>query len=105
MTFRTGHTAELPLEGGFDGEWAEPEDSALLFQQPFYDLSFAWWLHQTRLASVQAAFEQPTRITSSTLRRPLTNEQSELNEIVVSLSSYFQIESTIPSLENIIPAI
>lgn len=65
-------------------EFADPEDSALVFQQSFQQFQEAW--HDKHGWSLFVPLSQADSHHFNTLRRPLTREPSELNEIAVSLS-------------------
>lgn len=72
----------------FQAKWAEPEDSALRFKLSYEAMSQRW--HQTFEWHLFMPLRSKDRHHFNSVRRPLTDEPTELNEIVLSLSILLQ---------------
>ncbi len=96
-----GKMSETYFRRSFLAEWTEAEDNALRFQQAYATFStiwrqqFGWHLFKPLTAADTHHF--------SKLRRPLTNELTELHEIVLSLSILLQDRIDKKELGKLIP--
>ena len=96
-----GPLSRTAIRRWYLGEFADPEDSALIFQQTFLRFQDAW-----REKHGWNLFLPLSRADShhfKTLRRPLTQELSELDEIVLSLSKLLVDSINKKDLKNLIP--
>jgi len=82
------------------GEFAEPEDSAIVFQQTFMRFQDAWQNKQGW--HLFLPLSEPDSHHFKTLRRPITQELSELDEIVLSLSKLLVDSINIKKLKYLI---
>ncbi len=83
-----GHLSTAAFRRTVLAEWAEPEDSALYFQQ-LYEMFSKAWIERLGWQLFKPLSEADTHHFSK-LRRPLTKELTELHEIVLSLSILLQ---------------
>ena len=79
-----GHMSSTYFRQSICAEFVDPEDSALRFQLAFERLSEAW--HKKFGWHLFRPLQKLDEHHFKTLRRPLNNEHTELNEIAVSLS-------------------
>ena len=96
-----GPVSDTALKRWYLGEFADPEDSALVFQQSFQQLQEAW--QDKHGWSVFAPLPEADFHHFNTLRRPLTREQSELDEIILSLSKLLVDSINVRKLKELIP--
>lgn len=96
-----GRMSDTNIRRSFYAEFAEPEDSAILFKQTYETFSEAW-LKQFSFYLFKPLSEADTQHFQK-LRRPVTRELAEFHEIVLSLSILLQDRLDKKELGKLIP--
>ena len=96
-----GHISNTNFRRSILAEFAEPEDSALYFQQ-FYEMYSKAWLERLGWHLFKPLAEADAHHFNR-LRRPLTDEITEFHDIVLSLSILFQDRINKKELGQLIP--
>ncbi len=96
-----GNISDTNFRRSFLAEFVDPEDCAMCFQQAYEIFSKAW-LKQFGYYLFKPLAETDTHHFSK-LRRPLTNEETEFHDIVLSLSILLQDRINKKELGKLIP--
>ena len=96
-----GRMSDTSFRRSFLGEFAEPEDCAILFKNAYERLTDGWQRHYNWHIFMELSTEDSHHFT--TLRRLTTRESSELDEIVLSLSKLLVDSINIKDLRINVP--
>ena len=96
-----GRMSDTNIRRSFEAEFAEPQDSALIFRDAYERLSMCW---REKLGwNLFKPLSGPDNHHFATLRRPLTREPSELDEIMLSLSKLLIDSLNVRKIKKEIP--